>query len=190
MPAAAGTWRTGIDQFDRFSVVRWWCNIKQLAGTRDAGLARGTSEQPIVPDAVEAPGQNVSQEPAYKFRRGKRHDALAFGAVSAIVLVAQGDALPVEREQSPVRDSDTVRIARQIGKHRFRTSERRLGVNYPALLANGRYMAPERAGVGKRCQMTEEGEPAALMQRHQPGQEQPPEQCTQDTHGQQERRTR
>ncbi len=58
----------------------------------------------------------------------ERHDALPLRAIAAIILVAEGDARLVEGEQPPVRDGDAVRIAREIGQHRFGAGERRLGV--------------------------------------------------------------
>jgi hypothetical protein len=55
LSAAARARRASIDRFDCVSIL--WRNIKQLAGQRDAGLARGCGEQAIVPDAVEAARQ-------------------------------------------------------------------------------------------------------------------------------------
>ena len=57
LSAAARARRASIDRFDCVSIFWRLRNIKQLAGQRDAGLARGCGEQAIVPDAVEAARQ-------------------------------------------------------------------------------------------------------------------------------------
>ena len=50
-----------------------------------------------MPDAVEAPGQDVQQEAADELVGAKRHGAVAFGALAAVVLVSEGDAGLVAR---------------------------------------------------------------------------------------------
>jgi len=54
-----------------------------------------------------------------EFIRGQRHRAIAFGAVTAIFLVAEGDAGFVERDQPAAGDGDAVRVARQLSEHRL-----------------------------------------------------------------------
>ena len=61
----------------------------------------------------------MEQEAADELVGGERHDALPVGAVAAIVLVAEGDAGLVESDKPPVRDGDTVGVAREIGEHRL-----------------------------------------------------------------------
>ncbi len=163
MPATAWAWRAGIDRFNRFGIIWRWRDVEEPTRERDAGLARGRGEQAIVADAVEALGQNVEQEAADKLVCCQRHDLLPVRAVASIVLEAQGDALPVERDQAPVRDGNAVGVTRQIGEHSFGTSERRLGIDDPSLLPNGRQMAQERTPVGKMRQMAEVGQLAALV---------------------------
>ena len=82
-------------------------------------------------DTVEALGQDVKQEAADELVGLERHDLLTLRAAAAIILVAKGDAGLVEREQPPVRDGDAVGVAREIGEHRFRAGEGRLGVDHP-----------------------------------------------------------
>ena len=48
----------------RFDRLRRRCHGKQFAGTRDTGLAGGTGEQAVMPDAVEAARQDMEQEAA------------------------------------------------------------------------------------------------------------------------------
>ena len=86
-------------------------------------------------DAVEAARQEMEQEAADEFLGTECHDALALTIVTSVILVAEGNTCLVEGEQPTVRDGDPVRIAREIGKYRFRSSERRLGIDHPALAA-------------------------------------------------------
>ena len=66
-----------------------------------------------MPDAVESRWQDVEQEASDKLGGCQRHDALPFGTVAAIVLVAEGDSILVERDQTSVRDGDAMGIARE-----------------------------------------------------------------------------
>jgi hypothetical protein len=125
-----------------------------------------------VPDAVEALWQDVEQEPADELIGRERHRLLPVRTIAAIVFVAQSNAGLVERDQPSVRYCDAVRVTREICQDRFGTAERRLGIDHPALLSDGRQMAQERAGIGKLRQMAEEAELAAVVERHQPRQEQ------------------
>jgi len=79
-----------------------------------------------MPDAVKAAWQDMEQEAADELVRRERHDALPLGTIAAVVLVAEGDAGLVERNQTPVRDGDPVGIAREIGEHGLGAGERRL----------------------------------------------------------------
>jgi len=62
-------------------------------------------------------GQNVYEKAADELVDGQRHAAVVGVAAGAIVLVADGDAGLVKRDQAPVRDGDAVRVVRQIGQH-------------------------------------------------------------------------
>ena len=120
----------------------------------------------------------------------ERHDALAVGAIAAIILVAEGDAGLVEGEQPSVRDGDAVGIAREVGEHRFGPGEGRLGVDHPAFLADRREVAQEGPPVGEWGEAAEEGKPAGVVEGDQAGEEQAAEQLAQDAHRQEERRSR
>lgn len=61
-------------------------------------------------DAVKALRQNMKQEAPDELVGGKRHDALALVAGAAVVLEAESDTRLVQRDQSPVRDGDAVRV--------------------------------------------------------------------------------
>lgn len=136
MAAAARAWWASIDWLNRFGIIWWRCDVEQPACQRDAGLARGRGEQPVVADAVEARWKDVEQEPSDKRVGCQRHDLLALRTITAIILEPEGDASFVERNQPPVGDRHAVGVTRQIGEHRFWASERWLGVHDPALLSD------------------------------------------------------
>src|SRR3546814_10175409 len=70
------------------------------------------------------------------------------------------------------------RAAGQIGEHGLGPSERRLGINDPALFADRREVPQESASFGKMREAAKESELAVIVQRAQPGQEQPAEEGT------------
>lgn len=165
-------------------------NAQQFASQREAGLASGTGEQAVVPDAMEAAWQDMKQEAADELVGRQCHDLLAIGAVAAVVLVAESDAALVEGDQPAVRNRDPVSVAGQIGEHRLRSRERRLGVNHPALLPHGSKMAQECPPLDQVRDRPEEAEPARLVQRDQPGEKQATEQLSENPHREQEGRAR
>lgn len=167
-----------IDHFV-FGLLR---DPQQLAGERDAGLTGGPGEKAVMPDAVEAFGQHMKQEAAKELVGGKPHDLLALGVGSAIILLADGDAVPVEGDEPTVRDRNPVCVARQIGQHGLGSGERRFCIDHPSLLPDGREVAQESAAIGELRQSAEEGEPASIVELDQPGQEQAAEQLAEHAH--------
>jgi hypothetical protein len=111
-------------------VLRDW-GANELLGARDVGFAAGAGQQPVVADAVKPFWQNVEQEAPDELVGGEGHCAVPRPAVAAVILVPEGDAAVVERNEPAVRDGDAMRVAGEIGKHRFRPGERRLGVDVP-----------------------------------------------------------
>jgi len=65
------------------------------------------------------------------------------GTAAAVILVSEGDAAFIERDQAPVRDGDPVRVAREIGEHRFGSGKGWLGVDMPLLVPERREMTNE-----------------------------------------------
>src|SRR6516162_4145347 len=88
-------------------------------------------KEPIVADAVEALGQHVHQEAPDELVRVKPHRLPAARAVDAIVLATERDAGVVGGNEAAVRDSDTMRVTREIAQHLLGSGERRLAVDYP-----------------------------------------------------------
>lgn len=152
----------------------------------EARLAVAAGEQAIVADAVEPAWQDMEQKAADELVCGKRHLALPLWPVTAIVLEAEGYTLFIERDQPSVRDGDAVSVAREIGEYCFRSSERRLGVNDPTLLPNGRQMTQEGPTICQMSHVAVKAKLARIVERHQPGKEQAAEQLAEYPHRQQE----
>src|SRR5262245_20003188 len=125
----------------------------------DIGLAAGAGEEAVVTDAMEALWKNVEQEAADEFVRAERHEALAVRTIAAVILVAERDAMLIERDQPTVRDGDAVGVSRQIGEHRFWPGERWLGVDDPTLLAERRQVTEEGTPLAQADVAAEELEP-------------------------------
>ena len=159
---------------------------EKFASARDVGLAAGAGKQPVVADAVEALRQHVEQEAPDELAWIERHGPVSLVPVAAVVLVAEGHAGLVERDQPAVGDGDAVGVARQIGEHGLGSGEGRLGVDEPVLLAQRRQESSEGAPVAKACMVAEELQPAGRMGLGELGQEEPPEQLGEHAHGQEE----
>jgi hypothetical protein len=92
----------------------------------------------------------VKEEAADELAGRQRHRAQAGEAVAAVVLVAEGDAATVERDQAAVGDGIAVGVAREIGQHALGSGEGRLGVDHPGLGAQRREPAREGSRFGWR----------------------------------------
>lgn len=101
-------------------------------------LAACAGEEAIVADPVEPARQDVEKKATDELVGGEGHDLLPSGAGLAVILVAEGDPGLVEPEEPAVRYGDAVGIAREVSEHGLGASERWLGVNDPALLADER----------------------------------------------------
>ena len=132
----------------------------------------------------------MEQEAADELVRRERHDALPLGTIAAVVLVADGDAGFVERDQAPVRDSDPVGIAREIGEHGLGAGERRLGIDHEPLVPDPSEVTQKNATVGETSLGAEEAKSSGRVELDQPGEEQAAEEHAQHPHRQEEGWTR
>ena len=139
-----------------------------------------------MPDAVEPLGQNVQQEAPDELVGGERHRAIPGRPVVAIVLVAEGHAALVERDEAAVRDGDAVGIACEIGEYRLRAGKRRLGVHVPVLPRQWREMSGEGFPAPQAFDLPEERQSARRVGVGEGGQEEPAEQAGEHPHRQQE----
>src|SRR5665213_4304160 len=131
----------------------------------------------------------MEQEAPDELVGGKRHDALALFALAAIILETEADAFFVERDQSPVRDGDAMRVPRQISEHGFGAAGRRLGIDHPLHLADRSQVAEEGTPINQARLIAAEVQPPGVMKFDQLREEEPPEQLGEDTHWQEEGRT-
>src|SRR5215469_11571508 len=180
--ATTGAWRAQIGRRRGVLYLGSCRHIEQFPGARDIVFAAGAGQEAVVADAVEALRQNVEQEAANEF---VRTEGLAVGTVAAIVLVAERDPGLVERDEPMVRDGDAVGVSRQIGEHRFRPGEWRLGVDDPSLVAERHQVAEEGMSVAQPNLVTEELEAVRCMQLLEVLQEPPPEQLGEHANRQQ-----
>jgi hypothetical protein len=86
-----------------------------------------------VSDADQAAGQNVKQEAAQELMSGNCHDL--FLAAVGIISPAERDAIVLEGHEPMVGDGDAMCVASQVVEDMFGAAERRLGIDYPVLLA-------------------------------------------------------
>ena len=119
--------------------------------------------QSVVTDAVEALRQNVDEEAADELAGGQRHDLLALATIGTIVLPSEGNAVVADCDQSAVGDGDAVGIARQIGQHGLRPTERALGTDDPLGPTQRCQIRHERLRVGEGGMIAEELQTADLM---------------------------
>ena len=87
---------------------------EQLACLGDVGGACAAGEQAVVTDAVEAPWQDVHQEPPDELVRRERHGFPAARTFDAIVLPAERHATVIGGDEPAVRDGDAMGVAREI----------------------------------------------------------------------------
>ena len=109
-------------------------------------------------------------------------------SLAAVILVTERHAGLAERDQAAVRNRDPVGVAREIGEDGLGPRERRFGVDDPSLSSGRCQMTIERASVTQAVMGAEELEAPAAVKLSQTGQEKPPEQFSQHTDRQQERR--
>ena len=65
---------------------RWRRHGEEFSGARYLGLARGTCEQAVVTNAVEALWQDMEQEAPNELVRGEHNDALPLRTLAAVSL--------------------------------------------------------------------------------------------------------
>jgi hypothetical protein len=129
-----------------------------------------------MPDAVEAVGQDVDQEPADELVGAEPHDPLPVAGLDPVVLPAERDRVGVGADQAAIGDGDAVGVAAEIGEHGLGAAEGGLGVDHPLGLAERGEVCREGSGIGQPRQIAEDLELPRLVQGRQPLEEQAPEQ--------------
>src|SRR6202035_3164052 len=87
----------------------WRWHFEQLSAAGELLLAAGITEKAVIPNTLEAFGENVDQEPADELLGSKCHSFVS--VVIAIVLPAELNFVVIKAEQSVVGDGDAVGIA-------------------------------------------------------------------------------
>jgi hypothetical protein len=64
----------------------------------------------------------------------RHHPVVSLGAIKAIILPLEGDALVVGRDQAAVGDGDAVGVARKIAQDLLRSPEWTLGIDDPVFV--------------------------------------------------------
>src|SRR5215472_3892251 len=169
------------------SVMMWWlgrrsdfwCRGDELPSAGELLSARVTAigEQAEVPDAVEALGQHVHEEPANELARLERHGSVAVRAFEAIVLVFERDAVRVGADQAAVGDGDAMGVTGKVGQHLLWPGEGTLGIDEPVRLPQRAEVGLEGCCVGEMLTITEELEVACGVRLAQHSQHAPTKQA-------------
>ena len=166
----------------------WAPDTQQGTDLCDVGLAGRAGQQAVVPDAVEAIGQDVDQEPADELGRGQPHDLLPVARFDAIVFPSEGHGLGIGADQAVVRDRDPVGVSAEISQHGLGSAEGRFGIDHPFGFAERGEPGAEGVRAFQLGQMVEKDQLTGPVQIHQPVQKQAPEQPRQNPHMQKEPR--
>src|SRR5262249_38713356 len=113
-------------------------------------------EQAEVPDAVEALGQDVHEEPPNELAWLQGHGFVPVRAFEPVILVFERDAVRVGGDQSAVGDGDAMRVPGKVGQHLLWPSEGTLGIDEPVDLPQWAEVALEGCCVGEMLIITEE----------------------------------
>jgi hypothetical protein len=93
-------------------LLRLGRDVEQLTHARELLAAIGFGQETVVPNAVEAVGQDVEEKAANELVRGEPHDAAL--AAAAIVLVTKRHFRVGDGDEPGVADRRPIRGARQI----------------------------------------------------------------------------
>src|SRR5450631_2206455 len=86
----------------------------------------------------------------------RHHPVVSLGAIKAIVLPLEGDALVVGRDQAAVGDGDAVGVARKIAQDLLRSPKWTLGIDDPVFVAQRCQISREGFWIGQRHVHAEE----------------------------------
>ena len=109
----------------------------------------------------------MDQKAADELIGGQLHDLLAITGLDAVILPAERDCIGVGADQAGVRDRHAVSVTAEIGQHRLRAAERRLGVDHPFSFAERGQPGGECAGIGQSRSVTEEDQVSGVVEGEQ-----------------------
>jgi len=133
-----------------YSLERKSAVLKRMLPPNNMAI-RQLSQEEGISEAVLAPWQDMDREPTDELCGVQRHGRVSARAFAAVILDLEGDAVRIKTDQAAVRDSDPVRVARQVGQHRPRPGERLLGVDNPVDFAQRFQESVEGIPVDEVC---------------------------------------
>jgi hypothetical protein len=133
---------------------------------------------------------HVHQEAAQELVGAERHGLdphrAGGGIGGAVVLPAEADGAVVQADEPAVGDGDAVSVAGEVGEHRRRAAEGRLGVDHPLGPTKRRQVRGERIRCGKVREVAEEAEAPLSVRGDELLQEEAAEQPREHPNGQEE----
>ncbi len=102
-------------------------------------------EEAELTNADEAVWKNMLHVAPQELRCRERHQALLVSV--RIVLPAESDLLPIERNEPVIADGNAMRIAAQIAEHRFWACHRRFNIDDPVFPMQRLKQSPEGFGI-------------------------------------------
>ena len=100
-------------------------------------------------NAYEAVWENMLHVAPQELRCRECNESLLVSV--CIVLPAESDLLPIERNQPVIADGNAMRIAAQIAEHRFWACHRRFNIDDPVFPMQRLKKRPERLGIFQRA---------------------------------------
>src|SRR6516165_3291051 len=128
--------------------------------------------------------QNVEQEAPDELVGAERYCAVPRLPAAAVILVAEAHAARIESKEATVRDGDAMGVAGEIGEHRLRPGEGRLGVDEPFLALERCEICGKDLAAMQVLDLAKEREPACRVGVGERRQEEPPEQAGKHPHRQ------
>ena len=100
------------------------------------GLAIAVRKKAKMPDLHKAAGQNVQEKAADELHGVEGH---LFDLIVALrISPSKAHATTLKAQQPPIGNRHSMGVSRQIAQDLLRSAERRLGVDHPFLLVQGR----------------------------------------------------
>jgi len=107
--------------------------LQQLTTPRELGLPDAVGQEPIVPDVLKPPRQDVEEKAADEFDRVQGHRPVAVPV--GVVPPAKGHTPLLQRQEAPIRNGYPMGIAGEVLEHVRWLVHRTLGVDHPLVLA-------------------------------------------------------
>jgi hypothetical protein len=151
---------------------------EKAAGDSEARVDIARGHQAVVSDLDEASRQNVQEEATEELVWRQRRGLLATRA--------EGDTASIERDESSVRETDTMRVPPEVTENLLGPAERGLGVDDPPRAIELVADARESRRIGEQRGWAFEVQLAALAKTHEPCEELPAKESAEHANGKEE----